>query len=269
MFMYKLFNFPSVNVITIPECSERIDYLKSQFYNYNVKNIKINTFKKFEPGDYIFDGEYVNLLVDSHRGIVSSHLISIKNWYNSTNEQYSIFCEDDLSLDTVNFWPFDWSTFFCALPENWGCIQLVLVKENKMTDYDFCFRQRNWDDWSACCYMIKRSFAKKILDFYYKKNIFTLSYRGMDEYKRKNSNDLSWLVPCTENIIYSLVEPIYTIPLFTENINFKSSTNLFIEPEKQIHQALGHVESNLDVLNWWKLGGINLNDVKNHPEVFG
>lgn len=268
--MHKLFNFPSVNVITIPECMEKSIYLKSQFYDYGVENVNLNIFKKYESGDYIFEGEYMHLSSESNKGVLSSHLISIKRWLENTNEDYAIFCEDDLSLETVKHWSFDWCTFFSALPKNWGCVQLVLVKEYEMTNHDFSFRQRNWDDWSTCCFMMKRSFAKKIIDFYYKKDVFTINYRGVDEYKRKTApNNISWITPSCENILYSLIEPTYVVPLFVENINFISSTNLFLDKDKQIHQAAGHIDSNLKTIEWWKSGGLNLNDVKNYPEVFG
>lgn len=268
--MHKLFNFPSVNVITIPECLDRIHTLKSQFDEYGVRNINVNTLKRYEPETYLFEGEYVHLLADSHKGVLTSHLISIKKWLQNSTEEYSIFCEDDLSLETVKYWSFDWCTFLSSLPKNWGCVQLVLVKDHNMKNYDLCFRQRNWDDWSTCCFMIKRSFAKKLIDFYYKENIFTLNYRGLDEYKRKTiENNYYWIIPSNENILYSLIEPTYVVPLFVENINFSSSSNLFLDNSNKIHQALGHVESYNETIKWWKSGGLNLNDVKNYPEVFG
>lgn len=268
--MYKLFNFPTVNVITIPECVDRIELLKNKFNEYGVTNINVNTYKKYEDGDYNFEGEYCNNLTNCHRGVLSSHLLSIKKWIETSNDDHAIFCEDDLSLDTVQYWSFDWSSFFCALPKNWGCIQLVLVKEQMMSDRDLSFRQRDWDDWSSCCFMIKKSFGKKLINAYYQQNIFTLNYRGIDEHKRKTSeNGHCWLIPTNENILYSLLEPVYVVPLFVENIDFSTTNNLFTSKENEIHQSLGHVESHLKIIDWWKSCGLNLNVVKNHPEVFG
>lgn len=267
--MYKLFNFPSVNVITIPECKDRISYLLNSFNKYNVKNITVNEFKKYEDGDFIFEGEYCKFLEKGHRGIVTSHLKAIKNWYNTTTEDYTIFCEDDLNLESVDYWKFEWSTFFNALPKNWGCVQLVVLKDFYFFDYHFDFRKRNWDDWSACCYLMKRSFAKKIIDFYYPNEIFTLDYRGIDEHKRKINSNKFWLVPCSENLVYSLVEPVYTVPLFLENIKFKSTTTMYENQRGIDGQGLGHIESYNSVLTWWKTKGLDLNTVKNCSDVFG
>ena len=175
--MYKLFNFPSVNIITIPESQNRLDKLKNEFYSYGVYNLNINLFKKYKKDDYIITGEYVKNVADFHIGVLTSHLQSIKRWFDETNEEYAIFCEDDLSLETVQYWK---------------CIQLVLVKENGLFEYEKNFQPRNWDHWSTCCFMLKRSYAKKLLNLYYKNKIFTLDYRGIDEYKRKTSNDVTW-----------------------------------------------------------------------------
>jgi GR25 family glycosyltransferase involved in LPS biosynthesis len=265
--MYKLFNFPSVNVITIPENEDRLNILKDQFYSYNVKNLNVNLFKKYSPGDCIIEGSYVDKTTQHHMGCITSHLKSIKNWYKNTNEEYAIFCEDDLSLETVSYWNFDWCTFFSALPKNWGCIQLVLVKEYDINNFEKTFQKRNWDQWSACCYMITRSYAKKLLDNYYPNQTFILNYSGIDECRRKSSH-ICWVYPTSENILYSLLEPVYSCPLFVENMTFSTSTNLFTTKEEYIHQGLGHVNSYNQIMEWWKMGGLNLNAVKNCPDNF-
>lgn len=260
--MYKLFNFPSVNVITIPENKNRVDCLLESFNFYNVTNIKVNVFKKYEPGDYLIEGEYCNLVTNFSKGVLTGHLIAIKNWYENTNENYTIICEDDLSLESVQYWKFDWSTFFNLLPKNWGCVQLVLIKEGNFQISHCNFRKRNWDDLSVSCYLITRSFAKKIIDFYYLNNTFTLEYKGIDEYKRRMSGIASFIIPIAENIIYSLVEPIYIAPLFLENIKFSTTSGV------PVHQGVGHVESHNLVHDWWKNGGLDLNTVKNCSDIF-
>lgn len=265
--MYKLFNFPSVNIITIPESQNRLDKLKNEFYSYGIYNLNINLFKKYKKNDYTITGEYAKNVADFHIGVLTSHLQSIKRWYDETNEEYAIFCEDDLSLETVNYWKFDWCTFMSSLPQNWGCLQLVVVKENGLFEHEKNFQVRNWDHWSTCCFMLKRSYAKKLLNLYYKDKIFTLDYRGIDEYKRKTSNDVTWFYPTCENILYSLIEPVYSVPLFVENVNQSSTINLF--SNEYINQSAGHLLSNQQILDWWKNGGLDLNFVKYYPEVFG
>jgi hypothetical protein len=269
--MYKLFNFPSVNIITIPDVPERIETLLHQFEEYKVNSITVNVYEKYKPENHIFKGEYIDLLSVAHRATLSSHFKSIKKWYETTNEDYSFFCEDDLSLETVQYWKFDWCTFFNTLPKNWGCIQLSLMRDSGIqhwTSEHFGFKRRNWDDWSACAFIMKRSFVKKLLDVYYRDNIFTLTYRGIDEYARKVYSDstFNWIKPVNETILFSLLEPVYTVPLFVENINFPTTNNLFLE--NQVHNPHGHLDSYNVVMNWWKNGGLDLNTVKNCSDVF-
>jgi len=266
--MYKLFNFPTVNIITLTETENRLNFLLKAFDDYNVKNINIHTYKRYEDGDHDVRSEYVSTMGISRIGCLTSHFKAIKKWYNTTNEEYALFCEDDLSIETVQYWKFDWSSFFYALPKYWGCVQLVLVKDHVFFDYDKSFKTRDWDNWSSCCYILTRSFAKKLLDIYHKDESFNFDYCGLDLHKRKlcSVND-NWLIPTAETILFSLLEPVYTVPLFVENINFESTLKLF-NPNDVSH-SLGHLNSYNEIINWWKSGGLNLYDMKNAYYTFG
>jgi GR25 family glycosyltransferase involved in LPS biosynthesis len=265
--MYKLFNFPSTNIITIEESKDRLNFLLQNFSEYNVKNITVHTYKKYEYGDHDINSNYISIMGLGHIGAITSHLKTIKKWYNTTNEKYSLFCEDDLSLETVQYWKFDWSSFFYALPKYWGCVQLVLIKDHDFFDYDKSFKKRDWDNWSGCCYILTRSFAKKIIDIYHKDHSFNFDYNGLDEHRRKiyNTND-NWLIPTTETIVFSLLEPVYTVPLFVENINFESTLKIF--NSNDVTHSLGHIKSYNEIIDWWKNGGLNLYDIKNVDTTF-
>ena len=109
----KLDNFPSVHVITIPKNSQRIIHLKNDFAKYGL-TVNCFVFNQYNDGDYdIRHGEY---FLPGHKGNITAFFQILKNWYNSTSEEYAIFCDDDLSLESVSYWNFTWSDFMNKLP---------------------------------------------------------------------------------------------------------------------------------------------------------
>ena len=53
-----------------------------------------------------------------------THVEMIKNWLDTTNEEYLILMEDDYDLSLIEYWNFDWEYLMNHIPENWDCIQL-------------------------------------------------------------------------------------------------------------------------------------------------
>ena len=95
-------------------------------------------------------------------GCAVSHLKAIKKWYDETDESYAFFCEDDLSLETVEYWNFTWEEFVESIPEDADCVQLLCLRESGSFS-DFRFRRREWNDWSVTAYIITRDYAEKII----------------------------------------------------------------------------------------------------------
>lgn len=269
--MIKLNGFPDVNVISLKEHPERLQSVIKKFNDEQFYRIRSHRYKKYEEGDCIITGEYVDKIPNSTKGAVTSHLKTIKWWYEKTKEETGFFCEDDISLDTLKYWNFEWQEFYNKLPKNFGAIQLVLIKEQEFGLSDLYFRKRNWNDWSACAYLLTRSFAKKLLDVYYKNDVFTLDYLGIDIHKRKIPCFEYTLLPVSENILFSLLEPVYVAPLFLEDVkNFStlSSEYTSLVNENNTLQGLGHHNSYNVVLDWWKSGGLSLESMKNVDDTF-
>ena len=256
----KLKNFPSVNFISVDESKERRDLLYEKFKDYGITNVKGHIFKRYSDKDYkIIHGPIVNNSVG--KGVLTSHLELLKDWYNNTNEPYTFVCEDDLSLETVKYWNFTWEQFFNSLPEQWNLVQLCLIREGDMFLYfdpEVKVRNRCWCDWSACAYLISREQVKNVIENYYPDDTMYLEYKGVDKNIREQQEASFWfLLPHSENLIYSYFSGgMYSFPLFVEDISFQS---IWGNPNSNLN-----AKSHYDIVNWWKTKGLSktLNEIK-------
>lgn len=246
----KLKGFPSVNFISIEETEDRRSLLYEKFKKHGIKNITPHIYKKYNDEDHIIESDLLERLSFGSRGPVTSHLKTIKSWYNNTDEEYTFVCEDDLGFDTVEYWNFTWKQFFKNLPEDWGCVQLCLLREQY---YQFLIGLRNrcWCDWSGCAYLISREHARKLIETYYPEDKFILNYHGHDlEYRP------DWArVPVIETIIFSTLTNVYSCPLFVEDV--KNCTSSYIDAMGIRTGAtnLYHHISYQETLNWWQIVG--------------
>ena len=252
----KLKNFPSVNFISIEESKERRDVLYKTFEKYTISNITPHIYKKYSDGEHkIIEGDIIN---HTGKGVLISHLQTIKKWYESTNEEYTIICEDDFSFDSVKYWNFSWEEFFNQLPKDWNIVQLSLVRENMFIFFNPKVKLRNrcYCDWSACAYLISRKHAKKLIENYYPADSIIIEYKGTDKELRLKDN-VSFIFPNIETIIYSnFIGGIYAFPLFVENVSFQSTWTGNLNTY--------NIKSNEQIINWWKTIGKyeNLEDLK-------
>jgi beta-1,4-mannosyl-glycoprotein beta-1,4-N-acetylglucosaminyltransferase len=232
----KLEGFPkSVWYASLEESVERRENFESQCKEYNIKAIPLVSKRLSESND-IIKGENVYQLNDGTKGCCVSHLKMIKEWYENTDDDYGFFAEDDLSFETVQYWNFSWDEFLETIPDDADCVQLLTIRENYDT---FNLRERYWDDWSATAYILTRDCAKKIIEAHIKD----------DEYHLYVPNQN--IMPLIENILFASHGKTYTIPLFVEETNFKST---FIGNDDDVSngQKNNHYIANKKVLSWWK-----------------
>jgi len=253
----KLENFPKVNFIGIEESIERRENLAKQFSSYGINNLIPHLFKRYHEYDHELTGRFVNDLHENSKGPVTSHIKAIKNWYDSTNEEYAFFCEDDLSLEPVYYWDFTWKEFFDNLPCDWECVQLTWIRPNNL---NIELRERMWDDWGAAAYIIKREYAKKIIDRYYVDGSkFNLEIEGTD------------LIPIVENILFSGIGKVYNISIFVEDVKNVKSTYFGKDLTEINGQGEYHWESYYWIINWWKNKGQHIglkNIIKKIPHIY-
>lgn len=231
----KLFGFPTAYYMSLEESEDRRKNLENQFSEYGIKLNSIIS-KRFDESDDVVTGKYVHQLNDGTKGCAVSHLKAVNHWFKSTNEEYAFFFEDDLSLETVDYWDFTWNEFIEKLPLDWECVQLLTVRNNFDT---FELRERYWDDWGASAYILKRDYAKKIIDNYCQENSYHLEIPNTE------------VMPLIENILFTTIGKTYTVPLFVENIIFQST---FVGKDDDVDngQKNNHNIASKVVLDWWK-----------------
>ncbi len=235
----KLKDLNRVFYVTLDECEDRQKKLDEAFGQSGITDINPIISKRFSECDDVVTGKYAHTLNDGTKGCCVSHLKAINEWYNSGNEEYGFFCEDDLSLETVDHWNFSWGEFVESLPEDWECVQLLCIRGEFE---DIKLRDRLWDDWAATAYIMKRDYAKKIIDNYIIENKYHLELKNAD------------IQPLIENILFTNIGKVYTIPLFVENVEFQSTFEGNDDDVKE-GQKRNHYFTYETVLNWWKTNG--------------
>jgi predicted O-methyltransferase YrrM len=232
----KLKNLSKVYYISLEESKDRQDNIISQFSDYNIEPYGIIS-KRFKDSNDKISGKYLHQLNDGTKGCCVSHLKAIKHWYENHNDEYGFFCEDDLSLETVQYWDFTWEQFINNLPKDWDVVQLLTIRENFDT---FKLRERYWNDWSVTAYILKRDYAKRLIENYIKDDTYCLEIPNSD------------IMPLIENIVFTSLGKCYTIPLFVENINFNSTHSPETDSDVKNGQKTNHYHANETVLNYWK-----------------
>jgi hypothetical protein len=237
----KLSNFPSSYYISLEESTDRQENIKKQFEFYNISPIPIIS-KRFAECNHKVTGPAVDILDGGTKGCVISHLKMIEKWYHDTDEEYAFFCEDDLSLETIDYWNFTWSEFIEQLPNDWECVQLCCVRPDEI---EIQLRERDSYDWSVTAYILKRDYAEKILNRYILEDSYHLEIRDTGFY------------PMPENVLFYGLGKVYSINLFVEDQKLQST---FTEVNSlQTGQKEYHTETYHHVMNWWKSNGKTAN----------
>jgi GR25 family glycosyltransferase involved in LPS biosynthesis len=234
----KLKNFPQIYYVSYYSSLERRVELELQFQKYKIRDF--NAFITTDEIDNasIIKGPFLHQMHKATINCVTSHLRALKYWYQNSKEQYLIMFEDDVFFNTIDYWNFSWDQFMSKLPNQWDCIQLLVIRQ-KLSQINF--RQRQWNDWAATAYLIKREYVNRLLEQYYPQEEFLLTIPYGN------------IIPLVENIIFGLGN-VYVVPLFVENVHFNST---FYGRHTQTKQNADHIESAQYVLNWWKINPDN------------
>jgi SAM-dependent methyltransferase len=239
----KLDGMPSIYYISIEESQKRRDNLIEQFAEYGITNLNGLVYKRFEEYNFNIYGKYVDHLHHNSKGPVTSHLNAMKWWVENTDEDYCFIIEDDLSLETVPYWNFTWKEFYERLPEKWDVIQLCWVRPENAEP---TFRKRVETDWGAWAYLIKREYAKKLVDTYIKHDGYHLEVPDRT------------ILPIIENIMFTGMGIVYNYPLFVEDVYNVASTFTGTDPTIVHGQGDCHITSHEYIVNWWRKKGKDL-----------
>lgn len=227
--MNKLENFPTVNYINLHESVDRRLFMNSQIEKYGLKS------NPYFTDRYAAFKDQIQISLDlpegnwqgGQEGNNISYLSAMKKWYNTTDEEYGFFCDDDISFETVDYWTFTWQEFLDNLPQDWQCVQLVRINiwEPGIKNYGIFeipaiqIRERSWGDF-GCAAIFKREYVKKVLDRH------CISPNNYDFNIRKRDNWNFILFPIVESLLYrEISDGVYNCPLLLENQIFESTVH--------------------------------------------
>ena len=227
--LHKLDSFGPIYVINMERSADRKKYIQDHFEKYGIN--KYN----FVEG---IDGSKENLsklinnldqLAVSKNEISCgmSHLKAIGQWLKESDSEYAIIMEDDVSLETSDYWDFTWTDFLNAVDKKYDILQLAITNNFKINPR---LHLREFLDWCAAVYLIKRPFAEKLVNKYKVDSKYTFSRNRF------------YSVP--EGVIYTGAQ-CYSIPLFTYTTQFESALN-------QSHVNTIHTDSRNQALEYWQ-----------------
>lgn len=234
--MNKLNNFGPVYLINLKSDSHRLKSAKNEFKKYNIDDYTVIDAIDGRSSDLskIIYGKYPNLR-SSEIGCIASHLKAINHWLSTSDSEYAIIMEDDISFDTVEHWQWDWDYVIKNVPPSAEIIQLVMIQNNPIKfnlhkKMPYSANTKMNYAWSTACYLIKRSYAKALV----REHIIDNKYR-LNNYGFKNQ--------AADVILYNL-GTAYSMPLFTHILDQKNAIN-------SDHSEF-HTRSRNFINSWWE-----------------
>lgn len=227
----KLDGFGPVYVVNMERSSDRKQYIQDHFEKYGVSNY---TFVKAVDGSQDNVEELLNhpinesIISKGEMACTISHLKAIEQWLNESDSEYAIIVEDDVSFETVDFWGFTWKEFLDSIKHNYEILQMAIINNFIINNR---LHLREFLDWSAAAYLIKRSYAEKLIK----------KHKIDDKYTFSTVARYSCL---SEGVILGK-SLCYSIPLFTYSINHGSALN-------ESHVDTMHTNSKKQILEYWQ-----------------
>lgn len=252
---YRLKNLPTLNVINLKECTDRKELTESEFKRLGVDNYKIHVYDRYEEGVSIpFEGD-PDLISKCTKGVTSSHLLTIKWWYENTDEEYGIFLEDDVDFTPLEHWNFTLSEYIERCNDyDWGALQLGLVFEypyDVWHEYPPMFprRRTEWDH-GLQVYVLKRKYAEILLEYYFG------AFPGKLHFRMPLGSANAF-----ENNVLCGFGDVITFPLFNHNVTDFRSKNIYCYNE----QTPSAIYSYEYLTDWWDKKGSQ----KSLDDIFG
>jgi GR25 family glycosyltransferase involved in LPS biosynthesis len=208
----------------------RQNHMNALFDEYGIENTRISAIDARGDNDVsdLLLGRFPSLLTQGELGCTMSHLKAIKYFYEQTDLEYIIICEDDIVFDTVPYWPFTWKDFMSKVPYDWDVLQCAITSTKNLRAN---LHPRLINDFCAAFYVISRHHAAKIIKNHIRGDKFKL-----DQNIKPRA--------ASEEIIYNSGKT-YSLPLFTYRYDFDSGIH-------QEHIEIFHKQNVEGVLNFWK-----------------
>ena len=232
----KLDGFGPIYVINLKSRTDRLNYIEGQLKENDLLNYKVIEATHGETADWsnlVFERDSLSLS-NSELGATVSHLNTIKEWFETSDSEYAIIIEDDLSFETVKYWNFTFKEFVNSIKKKYDILQFCII-HNFNVNTSLHIKEHR--DWSAACYLITRQRAKQLIDKYFIDGKYVLP---------KNYTALA------DFIIYGDAK-CYSKPLFTYSVDFETSITAPNNTKEDKENPEGiHYKSRKDVISYWE-----------------
>lgn len=247
-------NKTEVRVISLADSKDRRKYMEAQlkpifsdFKFFDACDGRVVDYRNLEG----ISVSYGHQLDSGQIATVVSHLRCIEEWYLGSSTNHLLVLEDDMDIGNTRKFEFSVDDLVMELPSDFDIIQLSLIKEsnNFISEADMRLNKWKYYNWSAGSYILSRKYAKYLIDYYFSGSDIDLTLKGTN------------ILPLIENVLFSISNNAYTLPLFYENTKFASTFYpTFIDTATKDHQSLS---ANF-VKNWWGKN-IKLSDILIDP----
>jgi len=218
----KLKDFPTVYYISLKESVDRREFMAKQLDAYGIKHhaFLVDRYSEIEDSIdvRIYPEDAKPLLTPLNIGCSVSQIQIMRDWYENTNEDLAIFCDDDANFDSINHWTFTWKEFVENLPADCHILQLIRM-DDIIERYGVDIRLNRVVYWGTARLMTRTS-VKFLLD------ILTNADGSYNLIAGGGKH-----LPGVENILFHNCPGFYNFPLLTEfnDENMKSTGLRYIE----------------------------------------
>lgn len=160
--MNKLSGIPPIIYMNLDHRVDRKEHIENQFKKWGITDYTRWSSSKFSV-DKIDKWRHkldLMLLAPSDASIVMNEFSLLIEWYNSGISEHLLVMQDDLSLDLVEYWPFDWNMMMKRLPYNWDIVQFYHCHDHHIRMHLY---PREWHSSSAACFLVNRFFVEKLI----------------------------------------------------------------------------------------------------------
>jgi GR25 family glycosyltransferase involved in LPS biosynthesis len=238
----KLKNFYPVYVINLKRREDRKLYIQNLFLENEIDNYQfIEAFDVKDNIEHIYHAknQKEEIASPSLMATSASHLKAIEHWLNTSETDYAIICEDDISFDTVNYWNFTWKEFIDEIKFYWDIIQLSICYSSSNLNYKLQKKKDSDFFYGAQCYIIKRNYAKTILKKYLVEGKYNFDFPALE-------------IISDAKLLYGHSDHVFVTSLFSENTKLNND-NVYPDPGNP------HYEKE-KIINFWKTNNLTLKE---------
>jgi len=250
--MNKLKGIPPVVYMNLDHRTDRKEHIENQLNNWGVTDYSRWSSSRFST-DKIDQWRHkldLMLLAPSDASIVMNEFTLLIEWYQSGISEHLVVMQDDLSLDLIQYWPFDWQMIMNRLPYNWDIVQFYHCHDHHITMH---LNPREWHCSSAACFMVNRFFVEKLIKQHVQPDgSFKLdnNLRDLRVHRESYSSD--------DFLLYQIGKS-YTLPLFCleqklaiDQDNKNTSDEEYDPIISAYHNKIYDIMATSCIKKWWE-----------------